>query len=328
MLYFKEDGSRLICLLCSHYCKLTEGQKGICGVNQNINGEIKNLVYGHIAAVNIDPVEKKPLYHFMPSTKTFSLGTIGCNFKCPFCQNWGISQEKTLKTKEFITPLRIVQSAIANKCDSISFTYNEPTIFYPYARDTALLAKQNGLKTIFVTNGFESREVIEDMKGIIDACNVDLKSFDTNYYKKELGGGLLELLVNLKTLVKNGIWVEVTTLIVPTKNDSNEELKAIASFIAKELGEQVPWHISAFHPDFKEQSLPRTPTKTLQKAHTIGKEAGLKHVYIGNAGIENSTYCPNCNSLLIRRSHFNVLENHLSSGHCHKCQTKLAGVFE
>lgn len=328
MTYFKREGSRLVCLLCAHYCHLKEGQAGICGVNQNIHGTIKNVVYGYPVAMHVDPVEKKPLYHFLPDTRAFSLGTIGCNFKCPFCQNWSISQEKTLHVKEYIEPKQIVEMALKYECASIAFTYNEPTIFYPYAKDIALLAHQKGMKTIFVTNGFESSEVIDDMVGVIDAANVDLKSFNHDYYKKELGGGLETILENLKHFKRNGIWIEVTTLIVPTKNDSDAELHAIASFIAKELGAHTPWHISAFHPDYHEQSLPSTSVETLKRAEAIGQNAGLKHIYIGNVGLENPTRCVTCNAILIKRHRFDVMENHLVEGCCPNCHTKLAGVFD
>ena len=328
MHYYTHEGSRLVCLLCAHYCHLKESQKGICGVNQNVNGAIKNLVYGYPVALHVDPVEKKPLCHFMPDTRALSLGTIGCNFKCSFCQNWSISQEKELHSKEYFEPEQIIELALKYECASIAYTYNEPTIFYPYAKDIALLAHERGIKNIFVTNGFESNEVIDDMVGIIDAANVDLKSFNHDYYKKELGGGLETILENLKHFKSNGIWIEVTTLIVPTKNDSDEELTSIASFIAKELGEQTPWHISAFHPDYHEQGIPATSIETLKRAEAIGKRAGLKYVYIGNVGLENPTRCVSCNAVLIERKRFEVMENHLIDGCCPHCQTKLAGVFD
>jgi len=328
MEYFKNEGEKIICLLCAHYCHLKEAQKGICGVNQNVGGTLKNLVYGYPVALHVDPVEKKPLYHFLPSTRALSLGTIGCNFKCPFCQNWSISQEKSLHVKEFIEPKRIIEMALKYECASIAYTYNEPTIFYPYAKDIALLAHQKGIKNIFVTNGFASREVIEDMQGIIDALNVDIKSFNETYYKKSLGGELHTLLENLKTWKKKDMWLEITTLIVPTKNDSDEELSAIASFIANELGAETPWHLSAFHPDFHEQTLPNTPLSTLQKAKEKGEEAGLKHIYIGNTGLKNDTQCVTCKRILIERKGFEVIENHLVEGCCPHCNTKLAGVFD
>lgn len=328
MQFFKVDGSRKVCTLCAHYCHLKEEQIGLCGVNQNHDEGIKNLVYGYPVALHVDPIEKKPLYHFLPGTRALSLGTIGCNLKCPFCQNWSISQEKELHSKEYFSPEHIVDLALRYECESIAYTYNEPTIFYPYARDIALLAHQKGIKNIFVTNGYASLEVMEDMKGLIDAVNVDIKSFNAHYYKTALGGDLNVILDNLRRFKQSRIWMELTTLIVPTRNDSKQELTAIASFIAKELGIETPWHISAFHPDFKEQHLPNTPLETLKMAESIAKEAGLAHVYIGNAGQENLTHCAQCHNVLLERKGYGVFEKRLHNGCCPTCHAKLAGVFD
>jgi pyruvate formate lyase activating enzyme len=327
MQYFTQKDEKLVCLLCNHYCHLSPNQVGLCGVNKNSGNTIECLVYGHLAALNIDPVEKKPLYHFLPNTKTLSLGTIGCNFHCPFCQNWSISQEKDIETKHYFSPLDIVQSAQKYQCDSIAYTYNEPTVFYPYTKDIAIEAQKVGLKNIYVSNGYESREVVEDMKSIIDACNIDLKTFNPSYYK-QLGGKLEPILENLKRFKALGIWLEITTLIIPSKNDSKEELKAIASFVSEELDVNTPWHISAFHPDFKEQTLPKTSQEKLQEAYTIGKEAGLNYVYVGNASFENITLCTQCKSVLIKREQFNVVFNHLVQSKCPHCNKKLEGVFD
>lgn len=323
---YKED--RLICTLCQHYCKIKEGKVGICGVNKNIGDSIECLVYGYPSAMNIDPIEKKPLYHFLPSSKSFSIGTVGCNFHCPFCQNWSISQTHNIDKSNYYSPQLIVKLAKENECESISYTYNEPTIFYPYARDIALEAQKFGIKNVFVSNGFESSEVINDMRGIIDAANIDLKSFDHKYYQKELGGNLDKILENLKLFVENGIWIEITTLIIPTKNDSDEELTKIAHFIADELGKDVPWHISAFHPDYKQQNLPATSLQILQRAYKIGKNAGLKYIYMGNIGHENPTICPKCGEILIQRDHFFVQKNYLIDGCCPSCHNKIAGIFK
>lgn len=327
MQYYKKSNDKLVCQLCSYYCKLKPDQVGICGVNKNTGEKIECLVYGHPSALNIDPIEKKPLYHFLPGSKSLSLGTVGCNFHCPFCQNYGISQEKHIDTSTYLSPKDIVNLALQYSCESISYTYNEPTIFYPYAKDIALEARKHNLKNVYVSNGFESSETIDDMVGVIDAINVDLKSFDEKYYKKALGGNLKQVLENLKHFRKNGIWLEVTTLIVPTRNDSSEELEKIASFIKNELGDNVPWHISAFHPDYKELDLPRTSYETLKRAYDIGKKIGLKYVYMGNIGCENSTYCPSCNELLIKREYFDVLQNEVTSNKCPFCKENLDGVF-
>ncbi len=327
--YFSiEKEGKLKCLLCSYYCQLKPNQIGICGVNKNIENKIECLVYGHISAFNIDPIEKKPLYHFLPSSKSLSLGTVGCNFHCSFCQNYGISQEKNIDTTNYISAKDVATIAYQRGCESISYTYNEPTIFYPFAKDIALEAKKFGIKSVFVSNGFESSEVIEDMVGVIDAINVDLKSFNESYYKKSLGGNLKQILENLIKLKKNGIWLEITTLIVPTKNDSKEELMQIIKFIKENLGVDTPWHISAFHPDYKELDLPRTSFDTLKMAYDMAKDEGLQYVYIGNVVFDNSTFCPTCKSKLINRDNFLVNYNKIKNGCCPNCGTKIVGIFE
>ena len=321
------ENNKIECLLCRHYCKLKEGQVGVCGVNKNENNRLVNLVYGKVSAINIDPIEKKPLYHFLPNSTSLSIGTVGCNFKCPFCQNWQISQSKSLEGSYSVTPQQLVDIALERGCKSISYTYNEPTIFYPFAKDVALLAKEYGLKNVFVSNGFETPEVINDMVGVIDAFNIDIKGFKSEYYKKYLKGELAGVLDTLKRLKKRSFWVECTTLIVPEDNDSDQELRDIAEFIAKELDVNTPWHISAFHPDYKVTNKEATPLETLKRAYKIGKEAGLNFIYIGNTLNTNTTLCPNCGKSLIKRVGFDVIEDRLKDGKCPKCNSKIAGVW-
>lgn len=325
--FYKKEGNKVVCELCRHYCKLKEGQVGICGVNKNEHGKMVNLVYGKVSAINIDPIEKKPLYHFLPGSSSLSIGTVGCNFKCPFCQNWQLSQSKDIESSYEITPKELVDIALSKGCKSISYTYNEPTIFWPFAKDVAILAKANGLKNVFVSNGFESPEVIEDAKGLIDAFNIDIKGFKSDYYKKYLKGNLEGVLDTLKLLKKNKFWVECTTLIVPGDNDSDEELRNIARFIAQELDIDTPWHISAFHPDYKVLEKPATPLETLQRAYEIGKEEGLHYIYMGNVMLPGNTYCPNCNELLIERIGYSVKKYKLIDGRCFNCNTKIAGIW-
>jgi len=318
--------AKLICTLCQHYCKIKEGNTGICGVNKNVGEKIECLVYGYPSALNIDTIEKKPLYHFLPGTKILSLGTVGCNFHCSFCQNWSLSQEHKIDKSRYISPEDMVKLALENDCPSIAYTYNEPTIFYPYARDIALEAQKYGLKNVYVSNGYESDEVIDDMEGIIDAINIDLKSFDDSYYKKALGGNLEKVLKNIKTFATKDIWMEITTLIVPTKNDSDEELHKMASFIA-ELSLDIPWHISAFHPDYRELELPHTSLESLKKAYDIGQSYGLKYIYIGNTNYETPTRCPSCGEILINRDYLRNISNFMLGNSC-KCGEKITGVFD
>ena len=325
--YRRQKTGKIKCLLCRHYCELSEGQTGVCGVNKNEGGKLINLVYGKVAALNIDPIEKKPLYHFLPGTTALSLGTVGCNMQCDFCQNWQISQEKTILQKDFISPEQIVNLAVKYKSQTIAYTYNEPTVFYPYVRDIALSAQKKGLKNIMVTNGIESEEVLNDMKGIIDAVNVDFKAFDENYYKKELKAPFT-VRESLQLMKNNGIWVEVTTLIIPGINDDERQLKQIADFIVNKLGSDTPWHISAFHPDYKMKDKQATPYETIEKAYQTGIKAGLKFVYIGNVlRLKNITYCPVCHKILIERIGYQILNKHIVKGKCAYCNTKIPGIW-
>jgi len=325
--FFRKKGERIVCTLCRHYCSLPEGGTGICGVNRNSGGVLETLVYGRVSAINIDPVEKKPLYHFLPSTSTLSIGTVGCNFRCPFCQNWSISQTSDMEGSYEISPSEIVNLAIEKGCGSIAYTYNEPTIFYPFARDVAVLAKSRGLKNIFVSNGFETVETIEDMRGVIDAFNIDLKSFDRDYYKKVLKGDLDAVLDTLAGLKKGGFWVEVTTLIVPGDNDSDEELEAMAEFISREMGPETPWHLSAFHPDYKVTDRRPTSIRSLYRAMEIGREKGLYYIYPGNVAIDAVTVCPGCGMELIVRRGFEVVTDNLERGECPGCHRRIEGVW-
>ena len=326
--YKKEEGKeRIICLLCKHYCKLKEGQTGICGVNKNVDGELKTLVYGHPIAVHVDPVEKKPIYHLLPGSRALSFGTVGCNFKCPFCQNWDISQETKVNEEIKVSPEQMVALALEQGAESIAYTYNEPTIFYPYAKDIGVIAKEKGLKNIFVSNGFESPEIIEDMASWVDAANIDLKSWDDAYYKKVLKGGLEEVKDTLRRMVDAGIWVEVTTLLIEGDNDSDRDLKEMAEFIAHDLGKHVPWHLSAFHPDYKMLDHNATGLETLQRAKKIGQEAGLQYIYLGNVPVHGDTHCPDCGELLIDRTGYTVTVNKLKEGHCPKCNREIEGVW-
>ena len=329
MQYFKPiNDDTIMCMLCRHHCKIKEGKTGVCGVNKNEGNTLETLVYGYPASIGVDPIEKKPIYHMLPGSKALSFGTVGCNFKCPFCQNWQLSQEHTVDKSRYVSPNMMVNMAQEYSCESIAYTYNEPTIFYPYAKDIAIEAKKRGLKNIYVSNGFESDEMIEDMVGVIDAVNIDLKSFDEKYYKKVLKGGLHEILDGLKHFKKKGIWIEVTTLIVPEDNDSDEELTKIAEFIANELDAQTPWHISAFHPDYKVLQKDRTPEATLTRAMAIGKKAGLKYIYKGNVPGHSDTHCPQCDELLIQRNGYGLEKYTLQEGKCPQCGYALEGIWE
>ncbi|MDD5669987.1 MAG: AmmeMemoRadiSam system radical SAM enzyme, partial [Candidatus Omnitrophica bacterium] len=285
VLYKKLENKEVVCDLCAHRCRIKDGAFGFCGVRLNQAGILYSLSYGKVIASHVDPIEKKPLYHFFPGSMSFSIATPGCNFVCGFCQNWEISQ---LKSKRglfddipFTSPEDVVSSAVKNKCRSISFTYTEPTIYFEFALDTAKIAKAQGLYTVFVTNGYMSEESVRMISPYLDAANVDLKFFKDESYKKICGGSLQPVLRSIALMKQLGIWVEVTTLVVPGQNDSSEELTGIAEFIAG-IDNTIPWHISRFYPQYKMNNLEPTPEETLKEAREIGYSRGLGYVYVGN----------------------------------------------
>ncbi len=280
VLYKKLKDNIVQCQACAHYCVIKEGNTGVCGVRKNIGGELFLLVYGKPVAVHVDPIEKKPLYHFMPGTKILSLGTFGCNFRCDFCQNADLSQTYVDGTQN-ISPEQIVELALKYKTPSIAYTYNEPAIFVEYAHDIMKLAREKGLKNVYVSNGFESKEAMEYIGPYLDAINIDLKSFSDDFYRKTCGGRLQPVLDTIKRVKEKNIWQEITTLIIPGENDSEKELKQIAEFIAS-VDKNIPWHLSRFHPDYKMTDKNITSYQSLVRAREIGHEAGLKNVYLGN----------------------------------------------
>jgi pyruvate formate lyase activating enzyme len=331
LLYERSENKIVRCFLCSHGCRIFEKKFGICGVRQNIDGVLYSHVYGRPCALHVDPIEKKPLYHFFPNSTSFSIATIGCNFQCGFCQNWEISQARIRNGSQLYTeevlPEEIVKVAIKNDCKSISYTYTEPTIFFEYAFDTAKLAKEKGLYNNFVTNGYMTAECLKMIKPYLDAANVDLKFFKDSSYKKICGASLEPVLNSIRLMRELGIWVEVTTLVVTAENDSDEELRDIAQFIAS-VDKNMPWHVSRFHPDYEFTEYAVTPEATLRKAQEIGHQAGLNYVYVGNVfGWGNDTYCHNCKKLIVQREGFSVLEYNIKAGKCTFCNTAIPGVF-
>lgn len=342
MQLFRAVDKKIIqCLACAHYCKIAEGQTGLCGVRLNEKQKINLLVYGRPFGTQIDPIEKKPLYHFLPGTDILSLGTFGCNFRCDFCQNWDISQltrkgggvkndwKKLLETFEYLSPQKLADIAIKNNCPSIGYTYNEPTIWAEYAVDIAEAARARGIKNVFVSNGYLSEECFKFVSPHLDAINIDLKSFSEEFYHKTCGGDLQSVLENIVRFYDKGVWMELTTLVIPRLNDSEKELKKIADFIAS-IDTAIPWHISSFHSAYKMIDREFTPPLSLKRAYQIGKDAGLKHIYIGNvkADIYGDTYCPECGELLIERGDMSLKKNNLKTGQCPRCKTKIAGIFE
>ena len=329
-LYKKAEKNSVDCNLCSFNCHIAEGNTGICGVRENKEGTLYTLVYRKLISSTSDPIEKKPLFHFQPGSRAFSIATPGCNFRCLHCQNSKISQmpgEHHMVVGEDVSPEAIVEAAKRENCKSIAYTYTEPTIFFEYAYDTAVLAKEQGLKNIFVTNGYMTGECLGAFSGILDAANVDLKSFDDNTYKSLCGARLAPVLETIERMREMGIWVEVTTLIIPTVNDSEAEIREIARWISK-TDPSMPWHISGFYPTYKLLDKPFTPVSTLTRARDIGLAEGLRYVYTGNVQNEpgESTYCYSCKELIIERVGFKIVKNLVKKSRCPKCDLHIDGV--
>lgn len=331
MFYERLADRKVRCSLCRFRCLIGEGQRGICAVRENRGGTLYSLVYGKAVAEHADPVEKKPLFHFEPGSRTYSIATVGCNFRCLHCQNYSISQpqQDVMRISGIdLPPQAVVERALQTGCSSISYTYTEPTIFFEYAYETAVLARRAGLRNIFVTNGYITAEALAEIAPYLDAANIDLKGFSQKFYREVVHAMLDEVLDSIREYRRLGIWIELTTLIIPTWNDSDEDLKGIASFIAHEIGVETPWHVSQFYPTYKLTDQPRTPLSTLQRARNIGLSAGLRHVYQGNAPGEGGedTSCSSCGELLISRQGFRIVQNRVKHGACPVCRTPLAGV--
>lgn len=332
-LYGQGKEGEVICELCAHHCRIKDGHRGICGVRENRCGILYSLVYGRLVAENVDPIEKKPLFHFLPGSRSYSISTVGCNFRCRHCQNFSISQTDAFPADAppgiFRTPEQVVASAEDSGCRSISYTYVEPTIFFEFAYDCSVLARSRGLKNVFVSNGFMSEKTTRKLASVLDAINIDIKAFSEDFYHTICGARLQPVLDTVRLMHELGVWVEVTTLIIPGLNDSDAELRAIADFIVA-IDPSMPWHVTAFYPTYKLTDRPATPAHTLQKARNIGLSAGLRHVYEGNipgAGGENTT-CPSCQALLVQRFGFRIQENRLVHGRCPQCGERLAGIWE
>jgi pyruvate formate lyase activating enzyme len=330
-LFYQTENQTVVCGLCAHRCRIKPGRRGICGVRENQDGTLYSLAYGRISAEHVDPVEKKPLYHFLPGSLTCSIATVGCNFKCLHCQNYSLSQAGAQIGRAAYhqrKPEEIVDLAQQQGCRSISYTYSEPTIFIEFALDCARLSRERGLKNIFVSNGYMTRKAAEVLSSILDGINIDIKSFSESFYLQTCGGGLQQVLDNVRFFFQRGVWVEVTTLVIPGLNDSDEELRSIARFIAS-CDPAMPWHVSAFRPTFKMTDRPPTSAESLLRARQVGFDAGLHHVYVGNivGGGGEDTRCPGCGETVIRRHGFSIRQNLLSRNRCPFCSAAISGVW-
>ncbi len=331
MLYEKLENEEVRCHLCNHNCLIKNDHRGICAVRENREGVLYSLVYGKIVSLNIDPIEKKPLFHFLPESTSLSIATAGCNFRCKHCQNYEISQYPRERKFDIpgkdATPEEIVNAAIQNNCRSISYTYTEPTIFFEFAYDCAKLAHEKGVKNVFVSNGYTGKEAVRLIAPFLDANNIDLKGSD-KFYRDICGARLGPVKETIRLMKELGVWVEVTTLIIPDLNDSEKDLTDIAEFISS-VDPAMPWHVTQFYPTYKLLDKPRTPVSTLRQAREIGFRAGLKFVYEGNVpgeGGEN-TYCPSCKDVLIERFGYSISKNLIKNSRCPKCDSFIEGIW-
>jgi len=328
MHYIKKKDKTVQCNVCPWNCVINEGKRGVCGVRENQEGKLIALVYGRPVSIAVDPIEKKPLFHFLPGTNIFSIGTVGCNLRCKHCQNWEISQEKNIIGEELM-PEQVIEQAIANECQSIAYTYNEPTIFYEYVYDTARLARKKGLKNVMVTNGYINKEPLEELYPYIDAANVDLKGFSEKFYSEITGTHIQPVLDTIKRISKTKTWMELTNLVIPTINDDLENIREMSRWIIDNIGKDHPLHFSRFFPYYKLSHLPPTPPDTLTQARKTAIAEGLHHVYIGNLLTEDgeNTRCPRCGELVIERKGYAITKNKLVKGNC-SCGQKIAGIWQ
>ncbi len=330
-LYAKQSDAKVRCFLCSHRCLIADGKRGVCCVRENKEGTLYSLVYEKLISANVDPIEKKPFFHFLPGSRAFSVAAPGCNFRCLHCQNHEISQlprDKEIIMGEKVSVEEIVSLALKHNCASISYTYTEPTIFFEYAYDTARIARTKDLKNNFVTNGYMTAEALDMIAPFLDGANVDLKSFSEAFYKKVCGAKLKPVLESIHKMHALGIWVEVTTLIIPTLNDAEEDLRKIARFLLS-VSPAIPWHVSAFYPTYRMMDKPRTSPDIIRRAREIGLEEGLRYVYTGNIPGEEgeNTLCSQCKKVLIRRYGYQIAENSVTGGKCPSCGTAIEGVW-
>jgi len=318
------------CKLCAHYCRIKPGATGICRVRRNSEGRIESLIYGKVSSENIDPIEKKPLYHFLPGTFSYSFGTVGCNFSCGFCQNFTISQEWSERYLYEISPEELVKRVIESGCPSVSWTYNEPTIWFEFTRDCSLPLKERDIKVVYVTNGFMSEESLEEIVKFVDAFSLDIKAFRDEFYRKICGGKLEVVLENAVRAKRRGVHLEIVNLVIPGYNDDEAEIKELSKWILENLGEDTPVHFTRFHPDYRMMDVPPTPLRTLERAYEIAKNEGLHYVYVGNVLDDrlNSTFCPNCGEMVIWRGGFSSRIVGLRGNRCANCNTRINVILE
>jgi pyruvate formate lyase activating enzyme len=330
MFWEKTSDGGIKCLLCPRGCEVTDDERGYCGVRENQGGRYQTLVYGTLCSANVDPIEKKPLFHYQPGSQAFSIATAGCNMECKFCQNWQISQYRPEQVESVVTePRRLVEACQARKCPTIAYTYSEPVVFYEYVHDTAALGREHGLGSVMISNGYIQEKPLRQLCRHLTGVKIDFKAFTDKFYQEMCAGQLKPVLSTLETLKDIGIWFELVMLVVPTLNDSPDEMKQMCDWIAKHLGPDVPLHLTRFHPTYRVTNLPQTPVQTLERCRQIALDAGLHYVYAGNVPMHpgENTYCHGCKNELIRRIGYEVASNQIRDGKCPKCGTTIPGVW-
>lgn len=328
--YYEQKGTHVICKVCPHECSIKPNEKSFCRNKVNYNGKLYSLAYGNPCSVNIDPIEKKPLLHFKPQSRTFSLAVAGCNFRCKNCQNWSISQVGPIETRNYdLMPDKLIERCISNNCQSISFTYSEPVVFYEYMFDAAKLAKERGIDNVLVSNGYINERPLRDLAPYLNAANIDLKTFDNRKHLSLTAGMVAPVLRTLKILKEENVWVEITNLIIPQWTDDMDSIKRMCDWLVENDLGHFPLHFSRFSPMFQLAHLPATPVSVLENAHKIAKEAGIKYAYIGNVpgNSHENTFCHNCKTMLIERRGYHILNNRISNGRCPSCSSHIDGVW-
>ncbi|MFQ6037401.1 MAG: AmmeMemoRadiSam system radical SAM enzyme [Candidatus Aminicenantales bacterium] len=329
--YEKLPDREIECTLCPRKCKLGDRERGYCGVRENVEGRYVTLVYGKACAIHIDPIEKKPLFHFLPGTMALSLATAGCNVNCKFCQNWEISQVRPEQVRHVdFPPERVASSALENACPVIAYTYTEPVVFYEYMFDTSVAARKKGVKNVVITGGHISADPLRDLIKVVDAIKVDLKAFNQDFYTQYVRGELQPVLDGIRLIAQTDVWLEIVYLVIPTLNDSPEEIRRMSGWLVENAGPEVPVHFSRFHPMYLMKNLPPTPVSTLERAHDVAVREGLKYVYIGNVPghTYENTFCPECHQVIIRRTAYRIHEVKITNGRCSSCGARIPGIWE
>ncbi len=330
MFWEKLPEKQIKCLLCPRECQISDVERGYCGVRENRGGEYQTLVYGAVCSANVDPIEKKPLFHYLPGTPAFSIATVGCNIECKFCQNWQISQFRPEQVNStLIEPERLVAACKARRAPTIAYTYSEPVIFYEYMHDAAALAREAGIGSVMISNGYIQEKPLRQLCRHLTGVKIDFKAFSEKFYKETCAGELAPVLATLEILKDIGIWFELVILVVPTLNDSPDEIRGMSEWVVKHLGPDVPMHFTRFHPTYRITNLPKTPVSTLDRSRKIAIDAGVHYVYVGNVPMHpgENTYCHNCKNELIRRVGFRISANRIADGKCPKCATAIPGVW-